>query len=50
MANRMDTYVDGKFSYQVDPKDGYLVKDCRDARHHRLLEFIVPIIHLDKPT
>ena len=50
MHDRMDTYVDGKFAHQVDPKDGYLVRDCRDARHHRLLEFIVPIIHLDKPT
>ena len=37
-------------SSQVDPKDGYLVRDCRDARHRRLLEFVVPIIHPDKPT
>ena len=49
-ANQMDTYVDGKFVHQVDPKDGYPIKDCRDARHHRLLEFIVPIIHSDKLT
>ena len=34
----------------VDPKDGYRVRDCRDAKHRRLLEFIVPIIHPDKPT
>ena len=50
LANRMDTYVDGKFLHQVDPKNGYPVRDCRDARHRRLLKFIVPIIHLDKPT
>ena len=46
----MDTYEDGKFSHQVDPKDIYLVRDCRDARYCKLLEFVVPIIHLDKPT
>ena len=49
LANRMDTYVDDKFSHQVDPKDAYPVRDCRDARHCRLLEFIVPIIHPNKP-
>ena len=49
LANQMDTYVNGKFAHQVDPKDGYPVRDCRDARHRRLLEFIVLIIHLDKP-
>ena len=45
----MNTFVDGKFAHMVDPKDGYSVRDCRDARNRRLLEFIVPIIHLDKP-
>ena len=42
--------MDGKFSHQVDPKDGYPVRDSRDAKHHRLLEFVVPITHLDNPT
>ena len=50
LANRMDTYVDGKFTPTVDLKDGYPVRDCRNARQRRLLEFIVLIIHLDKPT
>ena len=49
MASRINTFVDGKFSHMVDPKDGYQVRDCKDARHRRLLEFIVPIIHPDKP-
>ena len=44
-----DRPEDGKFSHQVDPKDGCLVRECRDTRHHRLLEFVVPIIHSDKP-
>ena len=44
------TYVEGKFLHEVDPKDGFPVKDCRDAQNRRLLEFIVPIVHPDKPT
>ena len=50
MANRTDKYVEGKFLHEVDPKDGYSVRECRDAREHRLLEFLVSIEHLDKPT
>ena len=50
LANQMDTYVDGKFAHLVDPKNGYPIRDCKDARHRRLLEFIVPVIHPDKPT
>ena len=50
LANRMDMYVDGRFVHQVDPKDGYLIRDCKSATHRRLLEFIVPVIYLDKPT
>ena len=50
LANRMDTYVDGKFLHYVDSKDGYLVRDCRDARHLRLLEFVVLIIHPNNPS
>ena len=26
------------------------MRECRDAQNHRLLEFIVSIIHLDEPT
>ena len=50
LANRMDGYIEGCFIHQVDPKDGYAIGDCRNGRQHRILEFIVPIIHLDKPT
>ena len=50
MANRTDLYIDGKFCTEADPKDGFPVRDCRDARERRLLEFLVPIVHLDKPT
>ena len=50
LSNRMEGYHEGCFLHQVDPKDGYLVGDCRNDLQRRLLEFLVPIIHLDKPT
>ena len=50
MANRTNLYIEGKFRNKADPKDGYPVRDCRDARERRVLEFLVPIVHLDKPT
>ena len=50
MANRTNLYIEGKFRNEADPKDGYLVRDCRDARERRVLEFLVPIVHPDKPT
>ena len=50
MANWTDKYVEGKFLHEVDPKDGYPVRECREARERRLLEFLVPIVHLDTPA
>ena len=50
MSNRMEGHHEGRFMHQVDPKDGYSVGDCRIDRHRRLLEFIVPIVHPNKPT
>ena len=50
LANRTDKYVEGKFLHDVDPKDGFLVRECRNARESKVLEFLVPIVHPDKPT
>ena len=50
LANRMDGYIEGRFIHQVDPKDGYAIGDCRNDSQRRFLEFIVPIVHPDKPT
>ena len=50
LANRMDSYIEGRFVHQVDPKDNYPVRDYWNDRQHRVLEFLVPIIHSDKPT
>ena len=50
LSNRMEGYHKGCFMHQVDPKDGYSVGDCRNNRQRTLLEFLVPIVHPDKPT
>ena len=31
MANRIDLYIESKFRNEADPKDGFLVRDCRDV-------------------
>ena len=50
LANRTDLYIEGKFRNEADPKDGFPVRDCRNPRKRKLLEFLVPIVHPDKPT
>ena len=50
LSNQMEGHHEGRFMHQVDPKDGYSVGDCRNDRQRRLLEFLVPIVHPDKPT
>ena len=40
--------MEGKFLHVVDPKDGFPVRECRDARERRVLEFLMPIVHPDK--
>ena len=39
MANQTDKFVEGKFLHDVDPKDGFLVRECSNARECRVLEF-----------
>ena len=50
MTNRTDQYIEGKFRGEANPKDGFLVKECRNPKERRILEFLVPIVHPDKPT
>ncbi len=50
MANRKDEFVLGKFEGEVNLKDGFAVEDCIDERHRRLLQFLIPVLHPDKPT
>jgi hypothetical protein len=42
--------VRGKFEHNVDPKDGYPIPDCINAREKRVLEFLVPIFYPEKPN
>ena len=46
----MEGHHEERFMHQVDPKDGYSVSNFRVDQHRRLLEFLVPIVHSDKPT
>ena len=50
MVNRTDQYIEGKFRSEADPKDGFPVRECRNPKKRRLLEFLIPIVHPDKPT
>ena len=50
MASRTDRFIDGKFSGWVNPKDGFAVGDCKEARARRVLEFLVPLLNPEKPT
>ena len=50
MASQTDRFIDGKFSTNVNPKDGYAIFECKDVRARRVLEFLIPILYLEKPT
>ena len=43
-------FLDGKFSNPVNPRDGFALIDCEDIRACRILEFLVSISYLEKPT
>jgi len=50
MAGRKDDWIRGKFRGTANPKDGFALEDCIGNRNRRLLEFLLPIIHPEKPT
>ena len=49
-ANQTNKFVEDKFLHDVDPKDGFPVRECRNVQECRVLEFLVSIVHPDKPT
>ena len=49
-ASQADKFAQAKFSVPINPKDGYVVADCKDPRETRFLEFVVPILYPEKPT
>ena len=50
MASRTDRFIDGKFSARVNPKDGFAIAECKEARARRVLEFLVTLLYPEKPT
>ena len=50
MASRTNRFINGKFSALVKPKDGFAVSECKDGKARQVLEFLVPILYLEKPT
>ena len=49
-ALQTDKYIVGQFNKSVNPKDGYAVSDYDDFRAKQVLEFLIPILYLEKPT
>ena len=47
-ARRTETWIDGKFKTNINPKDGHLVSDCINPREKRVLEFIILILYPEK--
>ena len=48
LAARTDKQIDSKFKSPINSKDGHAVDDCIDPRERRILEFVVPILYLEK--
>ena len=39
----------GKFKAKNNPKDRFYPVDCRKPRERRVIEFLLPILYLEKP-
>ena len=50
MAGRTNKLVDGKFSTQINPKNGHAIAACVDPREKRVLEFVILILCLEKSS
>jgi hypothetical protein len=50
LAGRKDKYVKDYFKELPSSKDGYVIEDCMDPRHRRVLVFLVPILYPEKPN
>jgi hypothetical protein len=48
-AGQKDGLFIGKFRGEVDPKEGLHPANCRNERERRVLEFLIPILNLEKP-
>ena len=50
MATRGEKYAEDKLANPPNPKDSYFLSECKDPRVRRMLEFIIPIFYLEKPS
>ena len=48
-VGRKDGLFTGKFTGEVDPKEGLHPGKCRNPRERRMLEFMLPILNPEKP-
>ena len=49
VAGQTDRWINGKFRFPINLKDGHAVDDCIDPKERRILEFVVPLIYPEKP-
>ena len=49
-VERIDKLTDGKFRTSTNSKDEHAIADCVDPRKRRVLEFVMPILYLEKPS
>lgn len=50
MVNRKNKYMKDKFQGAVNSRDGFAIEDCLEAHHWHLMEFLVLVLHSEKPT
>ena len=48
-ADRIEEYLSGEFKTTADPKDGYVLRDLKDPDARRVIGFLNPILHPEKP-
>ena len=49
-ASQTDKFIGGKFRHAANPKDGFAITNCEDSWAKRVLEFVISILYLEKPT
>ena len=49
-ASWTDKFIGRKFRNAANSKDRFAITDCKDSRAKRVLEFLISILYLEKPT
>ena len=50
MALWTDKFTGGQFQNSTNPKDGFIISDCKDIHAKRVLEFLISILYLESPS